>query len=913
MTNLIGQPYIPFVVNNWNVILLPYPVRLRLTLSEASKYPLDLKFLQASTDSFLIYDHYLSAAWDFKTLLEKLQTLSREKILRDISSSLEIRFLLYNNFSQRNQLALCYIKFQRTPPRGRGQGDGILHLSYNVPSLTISPYDTAHTSSVVPTIAFQVIALCMLVFLILSGVVSLVAYFKEPLPPHTEFHGFGFRLVSYFFDDLFNLLDLSLFLIFTISVFLWLAFSLNSIHSIHFLPSDTGFSLDSSSSSSSRASPRSLSTHQEDFEISSSSSSFSSLGASLRHLFPLENLGEVPYPSMRAERSNRTASGGTSFLDTTTLPIPSGSYEEEDPSLLYRRTRRRDVFDDQQAQYSFIVDNSLLSGEEERSNMRREGEIKDMKGRFFSSIDDSLPPGVTASSSHIEDHEASLSPTSITEGPPPNRHPSHTAFHSLMLDNFGEEKDRRSIKRDERRNRKDRRRVGRSLASSDAPPQSGDTTTPTTPGGGENGTEGGEGGEKEESEEERKKIYSEMNALFSSFDQAYSLLDVYFQLVGAVIALSFLRTLRLFEKRKRMIILFFTVSETAENLLFVFFSVFFLYAGLVFACYLSFGFRISDYSSLRASFVSSFLMLLGCFSISDLFSANKPVAGIVIFPYLFIVGVVSFGCFLAVLLRSFVTRLGEVETAEALLNARGDNPPRSLSESFRLFLDELLCRSSTPSPSSPPPTGGGDQGREGEQGGGEYDNTNKYDAESVDEFEIMKDIDEQARKRRNKPLKVAELPKEVFTTQLTDEQWSKLAPRVREWAVYEVGEFIDVFRKLETQSNLAGTKKLPFIQQTEKAFYEKVISLDKETQQQESHLSHRLAVYKNQVLVEQEKIANYTRYLEQALDDRQRELEMLRREFDLLQTKAEELKEEEERRRAAKRRNRHGHREDEYD
>lgn len=580
----------------------------------------------------------------------------------------------------------------------------------------ISPYDAAHMSSLIPTIALQVIALCMLIFLIISGILSLVAYFKEPLPPYTEFHGFGFRLLSYFFDDLFNLLDLCLFLIFAVSVFLWLSFSLNSIHSIHFLPSDAGFSIDGSSSpsSSSRASPRSLSsTFPEDLEISSSSSSpFSSLLApALRSFLPLEDL-ETLYrrttPTSALERSNRTASRATSFLDTPTVHIPAVSYEEEEEASLLSRRNPRNAFPHRQP---LNGDNSLLSSEEEREKTMSEGEIEDKKSRFlFSSLEEGSlpPPSVTAPSSRIEDHRAHL-PTSIAQFGPHDDSDHRTTLHSSTIDEHEEEKDRRSIGDERERNRNDRRRRGRSLSSSDAPPQGGGDST--TPGGEGAGTEGGgEEEKKEESEDERKKIYSEMNSLFSSFDQAYALLDVYFQLVGAVIALSFLRTLRLFEKRKRMVILFFTVSEAAENLLYVFFSLFFLYVGLVFACYLSFGFHASDYSSLRASFVSSFLMLLGCFSISDVFSANKPVAAIVIFPYLFIVGVVSFGCFLAVLLRSFIARLGEVETAEALLNASGDNPPRTLWESFRLFLDELLCRSSA-SASAPPPTGGGGRSR----------------------------------------------------------------------------------------------------------------------------------------------------------------------------------------------------------
>lgn len=129
----VGQAYTPFVLDNWTAMLLPYPVRLRLTLSEASRYPIDLKFLQASEDSLLVFDFYLSAAWDFATLVQNLTTLGKEKIFRDITSSLEIRFPLYSSSSEGgNLLALCYIRFQR-----KSRGAGSLHVSYNAPSLQV--------------------------------------------------------------------------------------------------------------------------------------------------------------------------------------------------------------------------------------------------------------------------------------------------------------------------------------------------------------------------------------------------------------------------------------------------------------------------------------------------------------------------------------------------------------------------------------------------------------------------------------------------------------------------------------------------------------------------------------------------------------------------------------------------------
>lgn len=710
--------------------------------------------------------------------------------------------------------------------------------------LQIAPYDRASKSSFLFNVALQCVLLCMLIFLIISGIMSLVAYFKEPLPPNTQYHGFGFRFLSYFFDDLFNLLDLSLLVVFGVALFLWLSFSLSPVHSVVFHPSGDGFSFRSSSSSGSKT-----------------------------------NRNLVKQAPQRSLLSVLTMDDNG--LDTAQLPQDLLRVDS-----LSSRTLE-DLASSGAAASSLVDTTQKVTGDLRDNERQRKTEDKNNNvERRLSSTLSQLSPGVD------------------------QKDPSRPAINQMPGTYNG-----RGASGSE---------AGANVSSRVGSPKTGpDGGSNSTGDGTQTPSEGeGEGSSPSEpTDEERRKLYEDMNTLFASIDDAYRLLDVYIQLCGAVVALSFIRTLRLFEKRKRMVILFFTVSEAAENLLFVFFGVFFLYLGLVLACYLSFGFSVGEYASVRSSFVSTFLLLLGCFSISDLFAANRPVAGMIIFPYLFMVGVVCLGCFLAVLLRSFVARLGEVETAEAFLSAAtGDCPPRTLSESLLLFLRELTCRASdhrhasTPASSSPPGGGGaggednraGQDGREGggEEGGG-VSNYN-YDTESVDEFGIMQEIDEKERKRRNKPIKVAEIPKEVFTTQLTDDQWNKLPPKVREWALYEVGEFIDVFRKLEIQSNLAGTRKLLFIQQTEKTFYEKVLALDKETQQQEAHLSHRLAVYKNQVLVEQEKISNYTRYLEQALDDRQRELEMLRREFDLIQTKAEEMKEEEERRRAMRHANRDG-------
>ncbi|PFH38239.1 hypothetical protein BESB_005800 [Besnoitia besnoiti] len=377
-------------------------------------------------------------------------------------------------------------------------------------------------------------------------------------------------------------------------------------------------------------------------------------------------------------------------------------------------------------------------------------------------------------------------------------------------------------------------------------------------------------------------LYQEMNGLFSSLREAQHLLEVYVQLCGAVVGLAFMRTLRLFEKRKRMVVLFFTVVEAFQHLLFLIFTLFFAYLGLVFTCYLSFGSDVDAFAGVQASFVSSFLLLLGSFPLSDLFRANGSVAAIVVYPFLFLVNLIFLSLFLSVLLRSFAARLGEVESAEALL-AR---PPRTLMQSVRLFFKELVCQfeapAAAPAARTPPAAEAGEE------------------EESLDEFAVVQEIDEAARKRRNKPLKVIEVPKEIVTTQLTDEQWIKLPPKVREWAAVEAGEFADLFRQLFVQSELAGEKKVGFIQQTEKKFFEKISVLAKEVEQQEAHLGHRLAVYKNNIRIEQDKLANYTTYLEQALDERQRELEMLRRELELIKTRAEERKQEADRRRASR-------------
>ncbi|KEP65566.1 UNVERIFIED_CONTAM: hypothetical protein HHA_247370 [Hammondia hammondi] len=630
----------PFVVNSWATLPLPYSVRLRVHLSSASTYPTEMQFVAATSDTF---DLFLDASWTEEALLTALQSLESQKIVRSVCNSLEISFLFYSNFSSRNQLSLTSLVFDIS-------SGGTVKTTLNVPSMVLRPYDSQHGG--VPLILQSFIAL-MLVFFLCGGLFALYKFFRDDPLKRCGARTFCFRFLLFFFDNLFNLLDLVLLLLFLVAIIFWTSYAFRDVQKIYFTTSGIGYAIGS------------------DSDASSASSSSSS------------------------------------------------------------------------------------------------------------------------------------SPSPETGG------------------------------------------VARALSATVRGAQ----------------------------------LYPELNSLFSSVSAAQSVLEVYGQLSGGVVILAFMRTLRLFEKRKRMVVLFFTVVEASYHLLFMFCALVAVYVGLAFTCYLSFGTVVSGFASVRASFVSSFLLLVGYMPLADLFAANNAVAAIFLYPVLFLVNLVFLALFLSILLRSFAFRLGEVETADALLG----RPPRTLGESIKVFFRELVCQfeaqpaapSRSPSPHSQPPAGMS-PGMKGD------------DEESLDEFAAVRAFDKQAREMRKRPVKTFETPKETMTTQLTDEQWTKLAPKVREWAVVEAGEFADVFRRLCVQLDLAGSEKVAFVQQTEKKYFEQLSALAKEVQQQEEHLSHRLAVYKNNLFVEQRKLATYTTYLEQALDERKSEAEMLRRELELLQAKTQE-------------------------
>ncbi|CBZ55962.1 conserved hypothetical protein [Neospora caninum Liverpool] len=632
----LGGASRPFLVNSWATLPLPYSVRLRVNLSTASNYPLELQFVAADAVSF---DLFLDSSWSDATLLSVLKGLQTNRLIRSVCASLEIAFVFYSNFDSRNQLSLTTLRFEIA-------SGGTVKTTLDVPSMVLRPYDAQHGG--LPIILQSFVAL-MVFLCVCAGLYSLFKFFRDNPFQHMGVRSLCYRFFLFFFDNLFNLLDLVLLVLFIVAILCWTSFAFHGVQHIYFSTSGTGFA--TSASASSDASP------------------------------------------------------ADSSVAARALSAASGVSQQE--------------------------------------------------------------------------------------------------------------------------------------------------------------------------------LYTELNAFYSSLSAAHSLLEVYAQLCGGLVILAFLRTLRLFEKRKRMVVLFFTVTEASQHLLFMFFTLVAVYVGVVFTCYLSFGTVVAGFASVRASFVSGLLLLVGCMPLSDLFAANKAVAGLFLFPSLFLVNLVFLALFLSVLLRSFAFRLGEVESAEALLGA----PPRTLGQSVKVFFKELVCKfERPPPPSAPPPP----PAPSPPAPAAAFPGLRGDDEESLDEFAAIREFDEQARAMRRRPLKVADVPKETMTTQLTDAQWARLAPKVRDWAVVEAGEFADLFRRLCVQSELAGAQKIAFVQQTEKKYFEQISALAKEVQQQEAHLSHRLAVYKNNLFIEQQKLATYTTYLEQALEERKSEAEMLRREFELVKAQTED-------------------------
>ncbi|CDI87402.1 hypothetical protein, conserved [Eimeria praecox] len=392
--------------------------------------------------------------------------------------------------------------------------------------------------------------------------------------------------------------------------------------------------------------------------------------------------------------------------------------------------------------------------------------------------------------------------------------------------------------------------------------------------------------------------------LFEAVSSTAASLRAYAQLAAAILAVAFLRLLRIGRKRKRLTLMFFALASAAEEmiqvlmgtiLVFIGFSLLasaaeemiqvlmgtiLVFIGFSFLCFLSFGRQLESYSTLKNSFTSTIMLTTGFFPLSQLFHADAVIAGAFVFPYLFFMGVICFSFFLCVLLRSLAFRSAEIKTMEKL----GKIAHRSVLESLQLFFAELMCNFGSKKAA--------------------LQQEKQQELESLEQHEdaithigratVTKQQDKTAqlinteeRRRREKPLKVVELPPDVVTSALSDEQYAALPEEVRLYAAQEVALFIDRFRMMVTQLRLGSGSMVSLLQQMESETYAELSALSRDVAQQEGHLRHELSVYASQVVNGQQRLTAYIKYIEKALKDREEELQLQRRELEILESRVE--------------------------
>ncbi|CDJ35858.1 uncharacterized protein EMH_0038000 [Eimeria mitis] len=319
--------------------------------------------------------------------------------------------------------------------------------------------------------------------------------------------------------------------------------------------------------------------------------------------------------------------------------------------------------------------------------------------------------------------------------------------------------------------------------------------------------------------------------------------------------------------------MFFALASAAEEMIQVLMGTILVFVGFSYLCFLSFGHQLEAYSTLKDSFISTIMLTTGFYPLSQLFHANGLIAGAFVFPYLFFMGVICFSFFLCVLLRSLAFRSAEIKEMERL----GKIEHRSLLESVRIFFAGLLCKF-------------GSKKAVQQQQQEQEDSMNFGRAtatEQQDEADELRKIQEAGRRRREKPLKVVELPPDVVTSALSDEQYAALPDEVRVYAAQEAAFFIDRFRTMATQLSLGSGNMVSLLHQLENETYTEVFRLSHEVAQQEGHLRHELSVYTSQVVNGQQRLTAYIKYIEKALQDREGELQLQKRELNILESRME--------------------------
>ncbi|KAL8440046.1 hypothetical protein Efla_004030 [Eimeria flavescens] len=370
--------------------------------------------------------------------------------------------------------------------------------------------------------------------------------------------------------------------------------------------------------------------------------------------------------------------------------------------------------------------------------------------------------------------------------------------------------------------------------------------------------------------------------LFDSFTSAAALLRAYAQLSAAILAVAFLRLLRIGRKRKRMTLVFFTLASAAEEMLEILAGTLLVFTGFAFSCFLSFGRHVEGHSTIRNSIISTFLLTMGYFPLSQLFLANAFLAGAFIFPYLFFVGIICSSFFLCVLLRSLAYRSAEIKAMERL----GKIENRPIMASLRLFFRELLCKCW--------PTEDQSQQQRGQQELQHLQHEeavlafgNRADSEHRDgvfSSELPGKVERNGnpeKEHRERPLKVVEIPPDAVTSFLSDEQYASLPEGARLFANQEVAAFVDRFRLLMTRLKLSSGNVDSFLKQLDEKAFSDLLTLSRDVAGQEGHLQHALSVYASQVVGGQQKLEAYINFLEQALQNKEEALRLLELQLNL--------------------------------
>lgn len=368
---------------------------------------------------------------------------------------------------------------------------------------------------------------------------------------------------------------------------------------------------------------------------------------------------------------------------------------------------------------------------------------------------------------------------------------------------------------------------------------------------------------------------------YDEFSLTASRIHTYSQISAVVVAFSFLRLLRLGRKRRRLTILFSTISSAGEEMMQMLFICCLLFVGYSVSCFLSFGSAVKWFATVQDSFFSTLMMTVGYFPVSELFAANPIMAGGFIFPYLYSITVVSSCFFLSVILRSLEHRDVEIRTMERF----GKIEDRTLYMSFKLFARELFCCQFRKTSTQVQEDAARDaetkriqELQEVEQNATAFGRRTESDDE-VDML-VLQNIEGAERRQRERPLPVVSLPGDVVTTVLSDEQYSSLPEAAKIFAEIEASSLVDRFRRFHTQLSLCRGDISTLLRDIEGDVYSELLRLSKEVMVQEGHLQHQLSVYNAQVVVEQQRLATYSKFLEQALWDKEQELEICQQEAD---------------------------------